>query len=116
MRLSLLKFSLITIGTMASGLSCPLLAQEELVDFNRDVRPILSDKCYKCHGPDADNKKSEFRLNSFEDAIADLGGYAGIVPGDVEASEVHFRIWEDVVDEERMPPPGSKLSLSEEEK
>jgi len=116
MRLSLLNFSLITIWTMAWRLSCPLLAQEELVDFNRDVRPILSDKCYKCHGPDAVNQKSEFRLNSFEEAIADLGGYAGIVPGDIEASEVHFRIWEDVVDEERMPPPKSKLSLSEKEK
>ena len=63
------------------------------LDFNRDVRPILSDKCYRCHGPDADNQKSDFRLHNSKDALADLGGYAGIVPGDLEASELHWRIW-----------------------
>ena len=94
----------------------PLHAQETKLDYNRDVRPILSDRCYRCHGPDADNQKSEFRIDTFESATADLGGYAGIVPGDVNASEVHYRIWEDVVLEEQMPPPNSKLSLTDEEK
>ena len=93
-----------------------LFAAETPLDFNRDVRPILSDNCYRCHGPDADNQKSEFRLDTREAAIADLGGYAGIVPGDPETSELHYRIWENVVDEERMPPPKSKLSLSKAEK
>jgi len=85
------------------------------LDFNRDVRPILSDKCYRCHGPDADNQKSDFRLHNSKDALADLGGYAGIVPGDLEASELHWRIWEEDTSEV-MPPPKSKLSLSDEEK
>ena len=91
-------------------------ASEQTLDFNRDIRPILSDKCYRCHGPDADNQKSDFRLDTREAAIADLGGYAGIIPGNAEESEVHYRIWEDVVEDERMPPPESRLSLSDEEK
>lgn len=91
-------------------------SSEPTLDFNQDIRPILSDKCYRCHGPDANNQESDFRLNSREEAVADLGGYAGIVPGDAETSEIHFRIWEDVVDEERMPPPDSRLSLADEEK
>lgn len=91
-------------------------AAEPSLDFNRDIRPILSDKCYRCHGPDADNQKSDFRLDTHDAAIADLGGYAGIVPGNAEESEVHYRIWEDVVEEERMPPPESRLSLTDKEK
>ena len=86
------------------------------LDYNRDIRPILSDNCFRCHGPDAENQKSEFRLDTRENAIADLGGYAGIVPGDLDASEAHYRIWEDEILEDRMPPPESKLSLSDEEK
>lgn len=90
-------------------------AHEPALDFNRDIRPILSDNCYRCHGPDADNQKSDFRLNDRKSATADLGGYAGIVPGDLEASELHWRIWDDF-EEEIMPPPKSKLSLSDPEK
>ncbi len=93
-----------------------IVAEEESIDFNRDVRPIISDKCFQCHGPDADNQKSDFRLDTRERAIADLGGYAGIVPGDLEASEAHHRIWEDEVLEDRMPPPESKLALTDSEK
>lgn len=91
-------------------------SSEETVSFNDDIRPILSDRCFKCHGPDADNQKSDFRLDTREHAIADLGDdFFGIVPGDIEASDLHWRIWDDV-DEDRMPPPDSNLSLTDEEK
>lgn len=91
-------------------------AADELIDFNRDVRPIISDKCYQCHGPDADNQKSDFRLDSRDRAVADLGdSFFGIVPGDLEASDLHWRIWEDY-EEDLMPPVSSKLSLTEIEK
>ncbi len=93
-----------------------IVAEDVSIDFNRDVRPIISDKCFQCHGPDADNQKSDFRLDTRERAIADLGGYAGIVPGELDASEVHHRIWEDEVLEDRMPPPESKLALTDLEK
>ena len=93
-----------------------VFGQVRELDYNRDIRPILSDNCFRCHGPDAENQKSEFRLDTRENAIADLGGYAGIVPGDLDASEAHHRIWEDEILEDRMPPPESKLELTDEEK
>ncbi|EMI58553.1 protein containing Cytochrome C, Planctomycete, partial [Rhodopirellula sallentina SM41] len=82
------------------------------VDFNRDVRPILSDKCFKCHGPDAANQESSFRVDSFENATSDLGGYFGIVPGDLESSELHLRIHDE---DDPMPPAGDLKKLSPEE-
>ncbi len=88
-------------------------AQE--VSFQHDVRPILSDKCFKCHGFDAKNQESDFRVHTFEEATRDLGGYSGIVPGNSEASEFITRIFSDDPTE-IMPTEKSKLSLSEEEK
>lgn len=101
---------------LLSVISCslvftPCIAGE--VDFNRDVRPILSDKCYKCHGPDASNQESEFRIDSHDNAIKDLGGYAGIVPGDLSASEVHVRIHDANAP---MPPMENLKQLSDREK
>ncbi|MEX2579797.1 MAG: DUF1553 domain-containing protein [Verrucomicrobiales bacterium] len=89
-------------------------ARADKIEFNRDVRPILSDKCFKCHGPDAKNQKSDFRLDTRESAVADLGDYAGIVAGDLKKSEVHWRIHSDD-DADLMPPPESKMKLTAEE-
>jgi len=86
----------------------------DLAEFNRDVRPILSDKCFKCHGPDAKNQKSEFRLDTYEHAVADLGGYFGIVPGDAAKSELVARLHGTDPDE-LMPPADSNLSLTPEQ-
>ncbi len=96
-------------------LAAPLLQAERPIDFNRDIRPIISDRCYKCHGPDAKNQKSDFRLDTREHAIADLGGYAGITPGNLEQSDLHHLIRSDDEDEV-MPPLKSKLSLNDAEK
>jgi len=90
-----------------------LLAQE--VSFQHDVRPILSDKCFKCHGFDAKNQESDFRVHTFEEATRDLGGYSGVVPGNSETSELIARIFSDDPTEV-MPTPKSKLSLNEKEK
>jgi hypothetical protein len=93
--------------------SFPIVAQE--IDFNRDIRPILSDKCVFCHGPDKDNRQADLRLDTQDGALADLGGYAAITPGDPDASALVERILS--TDEfEQMPPPDSKRSLSKEEK
>ncbi len=83
----------------------PSLAAEATLDFNRDVRPILSDRCFACHGPDAEDRQAGLRLDVREAAIAALeSGLTAIVPGEAAASEIIARITStdpDVV----MPPP-----------
>lgn len=86
------------------------------IDFNRDIRPILSNKCYNCHGPDAENQKSDFQIHTFEKATLDLGGLRGIVPGELKDSEVHRRIHLPSDDDDLMPPSDSNRSLTSNEK
>src|SRR5436190_14381861 len=86
-------------------------AGPKAVDFNRDVRPILSDKCFTCHGPDAVAKKIPFRLDSEAAAKADLGGRHAIVEGDPAASGVIVRITAEKP-ALRMPPVSSGLKLN----
>ena len=85
------------------------------VRFNRDIRPILSDKCFKCHGPDANHRKADLRLDTLEGALADLGDYAAVVPGAPGKSELIARITTGDEDDV-MPPPDSGKTLSDDEK
>src|SRR4051794_19160680 len=81
------------------------------VDFDRDIRPILSDKCFRCHGPDGAHRKAGLRLDRREEAVADRDGLAAIVPGKPDESEAYLRIT--APDRaELMPPPESGLALS----
>jgi len=80
---------------------------EETIRFNRDVRPILSNNCFYCHGPDPKHREADLRLDLREGATADLGGYAAIVPGDPKASQLLARVTSQDEDE-AMPPPHSK--------
>src|SRR5437660_12646999 len=64
----------------------------QVIDFNRDIRPILSDTCFTCHGPDAANRKTKLRFDTEAGAFADLGGYRAIVPGDLAKSEMYRRV------------------------
>ena len=95
----------------------PALAVET-VDFQRDIRPLLSDRCIVCHGPDAERREADLRLDVREDAFRESDSGDGshvIVPGEPGKSELYLRITssdEDV----RMPPPSSKLALSEAER
>ena len=84
------------------------------VDFARDVLPILSDRCYACHGPDGAGRQAGLRLDLKEHAFADRDGFPALVPGDLEASELAARIRSEFP-EELMPPPDSNYALSEEE-
>ncbi len=71
---------------------CAVFSADRPLEFNRDIRPILSDKCYHCHGPDAVPKKIPLRLDSESAAKADLGGRRAIVDGDPGSSEMVRRI------------------------
>jgi len=97
----------------------PLVAVAEVselqkIDFQRDVRPILSDKCIFCHGPNADERQADLRLDTADGLKTDLGGYLAIVAGKPEQSALFERITSTDPDE-RMPPPDSGKSLSAEE-
>lgn len=99
-----------------SGLiaSSPALA-ETPVDYQKQVRPLLARRCFACHGADPEHREAELRLDRREDALKPLPtGVAAIVPGDVDASELIFRIT-DSDDTIRMPPPGEGPTLSAEE-
>ncbi len=78
----------------------------ERLHFDRDIRPILSDKCYACHGPDPAQRQAELRLDTKEGAFSAPSGYPIIVPGEPENSELVARITHADV-EQRMPPQAS---------
>ena len=82
------------------------------IDFNRDIRPILSDNCYTCHGPDEQQRVNDLRLDRREVAFSDRKGHRAIVPGDVAASLLHQRISSSDA-EKRMPPTDSGRELTD---
>jgi hypothetical protein len=86
------------------------------LDFNRDVRPILADRCFRCHGPDPVPRKRGLRLDTMEGSRALLAsGRRAIAPGDVAASEAARRIASEDPDE-RMPPPSLNRPLTPAQK
>ncbi len=89
----------------------------EKIDFNHHVKPVLSDKCFACHGPDKANQKAGLRLDIAENAYKALkdSGKHPIVPGKPENSEAIRRILSDNP-EIQMPPPEFKVELSQMEK
>lgn len=82
------------------------------VDFTRDIRPILSDTCFKCHGPDEEERAAGLRLDTEAGIQADLGGYQAVKAGDLANSELIKRILSDDPDL-LMPPPESGRTLTE---
>ena len=80
-------------------------ADADTVKFNRDIRPILSDKCFHCHGPDAKKREADLRLDVREIAVKD----GAIVPGHPEKSEMIARILTTEKDD-HMPPAKAKLT------
>ena len=87
---------------------------EDSIQFNRDIRPILSDKCFFCHGPDAAERKGDLRLDTSAGAFKDMGGYQAIVAGNAKESELVARMVTSDEDD-LMPPPDSGKSLTREE-
>ena len=100
-------------GLLLVGLGRFALAEE--VRFNRDVLPILSDTCFTCHGPDANSREAELRLDVEAEAKAARDGVPAIAPFQPGGSELIRRILSDDPDTV-MPPPDSARQLSETDK
>src|SRR3954454_6190237 len=86
-------------------------AADTAIQYNRDVRPILFENCFSCHGPDSASRQAELRLDKREVAVEKKA----IVPGNADASEMIRRILSDDADEQ-MPPPVTKKKLTEAQK
>jgi len=83
----------------------------DTIEFNRHIRPILSDHCYTCHGPDSAARQADLRLDRRDDAVA----MKAIVPGNVKTSAMLARILSSDPNEV-MPPPRTKKTLTREQK
>ncbi|MDB6129676.1 MAG: hypothetical protein JWM04_783 [Verrucomicrobiales bacterium] len=89
-------------------------AKASPLEFNRDIRPILSENCFFCHGQDPARRKSKLRLDEREGALRDLEGHSAIVPGHPEKSEMLVRLLSHD-EEEQMPPAKSNRRVSPEQ-
>ena len=106
---------LLFLSLGSPALLAPRLSAEEPVDFSRDIRPILSDRCFKCHGFDDETREADLGLHTFDFATEDLGGYQAIKPGDAGASEIMARMMTDDPDDVMPPASANKPRLSPEE-
>src|SRR5215470_1035594 len=98
----------------SSGLGTPAV---DKIDFNFQVRPLLADRCFKCHGPDEKARKAKLRLDLGDSAFAirePQTGRRALVPGHPEQSELYRRITAKD-DDDRMPPLASNLTLGADE-
>src|SRR5437762_10791417 len=106
----MVRGALLALGTLlAAVVTAP--AAEKTIEFNRDIRPILSNNCYVCHGPDNNLRKAKLRLDRDKDAQGVRGGSAVLVPGKPTESELWRRITS-TDPGERMPPKKSNKELS----
>lgn len=99
-------------GVSAAPVGADRAEIDNPVDFNRDIRPIISNNCYQCHGPDSEAREAGLRLDQFDAAIMpNKKGRAAIVPGSPDQSLMHLRITAaDPAD--RMPPVDTDKKLS----
>ncbi|OUW16483.1 MAG: hypothetical protein CBD18_06730 [Opitutales bacterium TMED158] len=102
--------SIVLLFAFAMRAASSIAGAAEPINFNRDIRPILSDKCFHCHGPDEEDREEELRLDVADGkygALSPRDGYHIIKPGDPEESELWFLVTAED-DEDIMPPPKSR--------
>ncbi|MES2693932.1 MAG: DUF1549 domain-containing protein, partial [Verrucomicrobiota bacterium] len=110
MRFAPIPLRLIVISlSVVSAVVCP--AQAAKLSFNRDIRPILSENCFQCHGPDKDKREADLRLDQRDAAIEALA----IAPGDPGKSDMIKRVFSTDADEQ-MPPADSNRKLTTAQK
>ncbi len=109
------RTSCVSLMILLIGLTVALQpADAEKLQFDRDIRPILSDKCFACHGPDPAVRQANLRLDTKEGAFSAPSGYPIIVPGEPENSELVLRITHADIDQ-RMPPQISNRQPTQEQ-
>ncbi|MCP4853235.1 MAG: DUF1553 domain-containing protein [Fuerstiella sp.] len=100
---------------LASMAVSPVAAQEEKVNFGRQIRPLLAEKCFACHGLDGETRSTEFRMDTKDGLFAPLeSGGVAIVPGDLDASIIYQRLTTDDMDA-HMPPVDAEKQFSKNE-
>ena len=102
------------VAAWAGGQGTAAGAHEEKVDYLTEVKPILENFCYECHGEDRSRREADLRLDIKENAFADLGGYPNIAPGDPDDSELYIRVSSEFA-EMRMPPYEAGTQLTDEQ-
>jgi Protein of unknown function (DUF1553)/Protein of unknown function (DUF1549)/Planctomycete cytochrome C len=118
MRLLKLYVSLLLLAFVigaVGGVPRPTVGAAQEVRFNRDIRPLLSDRCFYCHGPDEKNRKAGLRLDTFEGATKDRGGYRAIAPGKPDESELLRRVTAHGAGEVMPPPRAKKPAVTPQE-
>ncbi len=93
-----------------------ITAEPGPVRYDRDIRPLLSDRCFVCHGPDQATRRAGLRLDERDVATADRDGITAVVPGNPEASELWVRIQSDDWHEQMPPPTSAKRRLNDDER
>lgn len=106
---SLAAWRILAVGVCLAGVS--RTSQAQSIDFNRDIRPILSENCFYCHGQDGNKRQADLRLDQRDAAIKS----GAIAPGDIAKSSLIARIRSDD-SEQMMPPPKSNRHLTPEQK
>lgn len=116
-RSRLLRTAAFVLGSAAALAAQSPGARAEAPRYDRDVRPLLADRCFKCHGPDPASRTAHLRLDERDAALAEReGGVRPIVPGDAANSELWRRITSDDPDVQMPPPDSGKRALSAEER
>src|SRR5262249_2760099 len=90
-------------------------AAPQQVRFSLQIRPLLSDRCFSCHGPEDRSRQADLRLDNFAGATKDLGGHAAIVPGSPDKSEILTRVASNDPDVQMPPPSAHKERLTKDE-
>jgi hypothetical protein len=103
---------LAALGMVTFFLMRPAGASEQKLSYNKDIRPILAENCFPCHGPDSASRKAGLRLDRFTDATQ----MGALVPGDPIASEAIRRVFKTESDPLHMPPAAGHKSLTDSQK
>ena len=109
-----MRRSVYSLFCLVTLLTCGALFAADLpskIEFNRDIRPILSENCYQCHGPDKNARKADLRLDTKDGLFAPIDGNSPIVASNLQKSELYRRISTTDRDEV-MPKPKSGKKLT----